>query len=590
MRVSNLFGDTRRDAPAEESIASQQMMVRAGYVDKLATGIFTYMPLAYRSIRKIEQILREEMDAIGGQELNMPVVHPAEIWQRTGRWFEIDDSMVRFKDRRGHDMALAMTHEEVVGQLAASFVRSYRQLPMLIYQMQTKFRDEARARGGLIRVREFIMKDSYSLDINEAGLIEQYARHYHAYHRIGLRVGLPLVAVGSDVGMMGGKQAHEFMYLTPIGEDTLVISESGDYAANQEAAVFLREPFDGGEPVPMQEVETPNTTTIAALAKLLDVSTKQTAKAVFQVANFSGDKPDHLVLALIRGDLEVNVTKLRNIIGAMGLRPAQLDEIDAIGAVAGYGSAVGIKRERVIVVADPSVVEGTNMVAGANKPGWHLTGVNYGRDYTADIVSDIAEALEGAISVVSGDKLMLQRGIEVGNIFQLGTKYTEANKAYFTDENGEAKPILMGSYGIGVGRLLACVAEEHLDEKGLCFPISIAPYHVSLISLCRQSERPEALYQDMLDAGLEVLFDDREASAGVKFADSELRGLPIQVVISERSLKGGNVEIALRKGGEREFVPVENAVAFLQAKIAEMFAAINATVGTAPHWQQKATS
>jgi prolyl-tRNA synthetase len=586
MRVSNLFGDTRRDVPAEEQIPSQQMLVRAGYVDKLATGIFTYLPLAWRSVRKIEQILREEIETIGGQELNMPVVHPAEIWQRTGRWFEIDESMVRFKDRRGHDMALAMTHEEVVGQLAASFVRSYRQLPMLIYQIQTKFRDEARARGGLIRVREFIMKDSYSLDVDEAGLAAQYARHYHAYHRIGLRVGLPLVAVGSDVGMMGGKQAHEFMYITPIGEDTLVISESGDYAANQEAAKFQKEPFDGGAPEPMREVETPGTTTIAALAEFLGVSTRQTAKAVFQIGSFAGDKPDLLVLAIIRGDMEVNLTKLRNLTGALALRPAQVEEILAVGSVPGYGSAIGIDRTNVVVVADETVTEQANLVAGANKPGWHLTGTNYGRDFTADVVGDIAEAQDGDISPVSGDTLRLRRGVEVGNIFQLGTKYTEANKATYTDENGEAKTILMGSYGIGVGRLLACVAEEHLDEKGLCLPISIAPYHVSLISLCRNPERPEALYRELIEAGIEVLFDDRESSAGVKFADSELRGLPIQVVISERSLKGGAIEVILRKDGSREFIPVEDAVSGLKARIATLFAEIEAQVETAPHWQQ----
>jgi len=561
------------------------MMVRAGYVDKLSTGIFSYLPLAWRSLRKIEQILREEIDAIGGQELNMPVVHPAEIWQRTGRWDEIDDSMVRFKDRRGHDMALAMTHEEVVGQLAASFVRSYRQLPMLIYQMQTKFRDEARARGGLIRVREFVMKDSYSLDTDEAGLIEQYAKHYHAYHRIGIRASLPLVAVGSDVGMMGGKQAHEFMYLTPIGEDTLVISESGDYASNQEAAVFQRQPFDGGSPEAINRVETPETTTIAALATLLNISKCQTAKAVFQVGTFAGDKPDHLILALIRGDMEVNLIKLRNLSGALQLRPAQVDEILAIGAVPGYGSAIGINRTNVVVVADHSIAEQSNLVAGANEVGWHLTGTNYGRDFVADVVGDIAEAQEGDISVVLGDKLTLRRGVEVGNIFQLGTKYTEANKAYYTDENGEARPILMGSYGIGVGRLLACVAEEHLDEKGLCFPISVAPYHVSLISLCRKSERPEQLYQEMLAAGIEVLFDDREASAGVKFADSELRGIPIQVVISERSLKSESVEIVYRKDGSREMAPVDDACSILKTRIASMFAAIEAQLADAPYWE-----
>jgi len=585
MRVSKLFGDTRRDIPAEEQIPSQQMLVRAGYVDKLSTGIFTYLPLAWRSLRKIEQILREEIDLIGGQELNMPVVHPAEIWQRTGRWDEIDESMVRFKDRRGHDMALAMTHEEVVGQLAGSFVRSYRQLPMLIYQIQTKFRDETRARGGLIRVREFVMKDSYSLDADEAGLVAQYSRHYHAYHRIGRRVGLPLIAVGSDVGMMGGKQAHEFMYLTPIGEDTLVISESGDYAANQEAAVFRKVPFDGGPPEAIQEVETPHTTTIAALASFLNVSTRQTAKAVFQVGSLAGDKPDQLVLALIRGDMEVNLIKLRNLAGVLALRPAQVEEILAIGAVPGYGSAIGIDRTNVIVVADTSIADQTNLVAGANKEGWHLTGTNYGRDFTADAVGDIAEAQDGDLSVISGDRLTLRRGVEVGNIFQLGTKYTEANKAYYTDENGEAKPILMGSYGIGVGRLLACVAEEHLDAKGLCFPISIAPYHVSLISLCRNPERPEALYKEMLEAGIEVLFDDCESSAGVKFADSELRGLPIQVVISERSLKGGNVEVILRKDGSRELVPVEGAVAALKSVISSMFADIQTVLADARYWE-----
>jgi prolyl-tRNA synthetase len=561
------------------------MLVRAGYVDKLSTGIFTYLPLAWRSLRKIEQILREEIDLIGGQELNMPVVHPAEIWQRTGRWDEIDESMVRFKDRRGHDMALAMTHEEVVGQLAGSFVRSYRQLPMLIYQIQTKFRDETRARGGLIRVREFVMKDSYSLDADEAGLVAQYSRHYHAYHRIGRRVGLPLIAVGSDVGMMGGKQAHEFMYLTPIGEDTLVISESGDYAANQEAAVFRKVPFDGGPPEAIQEVETPHTTTIAALASFLNVSTRQTAKAVFQVGSLAGDKPDQLVLALIRGDMEVNLIKLRNLAGVLALRPAQVEEILAIGAVPGYGSAIGIDRTNVIVVADTSIADQTNLVAGANKEGWHLTGTNYGRDFTADAVGDIAEAQDGDLSVISGDRLTLRRGVEVGNIFQLGTKYTEANKAYYTDENGEAKPILMGSYGIGVGRLLACVAEEHLDAKGLCFPISIAPYHVSLISLCRNPERPEALYKEMLEAGIEVLFDDCESSAGVKFADSELRGLPIQVVISERSLKGGNVEVILRKDGSRELVPVEGAVAALKSVISSMFADIQTVLADARYWE-----
>ncbi|RYG49112.1 proline--tRNA ligase [bacterium] len=589
MRVSNLFGGTRRDVPAEEQLPSQQLLVRAGYVDKLSAGIFSYLPLAWRSIRKIEGILREEMDRIGGQELNMPVVHPAEVWQRTGRWYEIDESMVRFKDRRGHDMALAMTHEEVVGHLAAAFVNSYRQLPQLVYQMQTKFRDEARARGGLIRVREFIMKDSYSLDTDEEGLRAQYARHYHAYFRIGLRAALPLTAVGSDVGMMGGKQAHEFMYLSPIGEDTLVISESGDYAANQEAAIFRKPAYDGGEAAPMEEVETPGTETIADLATFLGIDPKGTAKAVFQVANFAGDRPDHLVVALIRGDMEVNLIMLRNLTGALALRAATPEEIAAKGAVPGYGSAVGIDRTNVIVVADDSVAEATNLVAGANRPGWHLKNTNHGRDYNADIVGNIAEAQEGDISTVSGDRLLHRRGVEVGNIFQLGTKYTEANKATFTDENGASKPIVMGSYGIGIGRLLACVAEEHRDETGLKLPISIAPYHVALVSLCRKpesAERAEALYQALLAAGIEVLYDDRDATAGVKFADADLRGLPIQVVVSDRSLKEESVEVKRRSDGSREMVAYTEAIPSLQKLIGEMFAEIEATLADAPIWQE----
>jgi prolyl-tRNA synthetase len=562
------------------------MLVRAGYIDKLATGIFSYLPLAWRSLRKIEQILREEIDAIGGQELSMPVVHPAEAWQRTGRWYEIDDSMVRFKDRRGHDMALAMTHEEIVGQLAGSFIRSYRQLPQLIYQIQTKFRDEARARGGLIRVREFVMKDSYSLDVDEAGLAKQYAAHYHAYFRIGLRVGLPLIAVGSDVGMMGGNQAHEFMYLTDIGEDTLVISDSGQYAANQEAAVFAKPPFDGGPAQPIARVETPGVETIEALAAFLSISPMQTAKAVFQVASFAKGKPDHLIVALIRGDLEVNLTMLRNRIGALAIRAAQVDEILEKGAVPGYGSAIGVNRANVIVVADDSIAEATNLVAGANEAGWHLTGTNYGRDFTADIVANIAQAREGDICATGNEKLTLRRGVEVGNIFQLGTKYTEANKAYFMAENGESRPIVMGSYGIGVGRLLGCAAEEHHEDKGLKLPISIAPFHVALISLCRKTEnaeRAESLYQDLLGAKVEVLFDDRDATAGVKFADADLRGLPLRVLISDRSLGEGMVEVQRRSDDEREMVPIDQAVGFLQSKIADLFAEIAATLNAAPY-------
>ncbi len=582
MKVSSLFGETRREAPADEHILSQQLLVRAGYIDKLSAGIFSYLPLAWRSIRKIEQILREEMDAIGGQELSMPVVHPAEPWQRTGRWYDIDDSMVRFKDRKGHDMALAMTHEEIVGELAASHIRSVKNLPQLIYQIQTKFRDEARPRGGLIRVREFIMKDSYSLDTDEEGLRTQYARHYTAYMRIGARVGLPLVAVGSDVGMMGGKLAHEFIYLTPIGEDTIILSESGDYAANREAAVFAKPKFDGGTSLPLSEIETPGTETIADLADFLKISPMQTAKALFQVATFAGETPSKVVVALIRGDLEVNLTMLRNRLGALEIRPAVADEIASIGAVAGYGSAIGIQREGTLVIVDDSVAETSNLVAGANKAGYHLLNTNYGRDFAADIVGNIADAQEGFESLLGG-RLVEKRGVEVGNIFQLGTKYTEANKVYVTLESGESVPVVMGSYGIGVGRVLACAAEEYHDEQGLKLPISIAPYHVALVSLCRDEanvKKAEAFYLELMGAGVEVLFDDRPTTAGVKFADADLRGLPIQVIISDRSLSTDSVEVKLRSNGSRTVVPYAEVVDFLKKTIQGMFAELSESAHT----------
>jgi len=464
-----------------------------------------------------------------------------------------------------------MTHEEVVAELARSEIRSYRQLPQTVFQIQTKFRDEPRPRGGLIRTREFTMKDSYSLDRDEAGLQRQYESHYQAYLRIFARCGLPVIAVGSDVGMMGGKQAHEFMYLTPIGEDTLAICNACGYAANQEVARFRKTPFDGGSPRPLEKVPTPGANTIAALAAFLGIDVRQTAKAVFYTADFGVDESPKLIIAIVRGDMEANPTQVLNLSGARALRPAQPEEIAAAGVVAGYGSPVGVSHDKALVIIDDLVAESTNLVAGANEPGYHLLNTNAGRDYQPDVVGHIALATEGLPCIECGAPLQLHRGVEVGNIFQLGTRYSEALGALYTDEDGVSRPIVMGSYGIGVGRLLACVAEHYRDERGLMWPIVIAPYHVALVALAKSETThaiAERLYADLQRAGIEVLYDDRDASAGIKFADADLRGMPVRLTLSDRSLKNGGVELKRRSGGDSRIVALDEVIGEVQAELA----------------------
>ncbi len=595
-RVSNLFGVTLREAPGEAEIESHGLLLRAGYVRQLAAGIFSYLPLAWRSVRKIEEILRQEMDRIGGQELNMPVVHPAELWQASGRWYEIDETMTRFQDRRGRDMLLAMTHEEVVARLTASEVISYRQLPAMVYHIQTKFRDELRSRGGLIRVREFIMKDSYSLDVDAEGLARQYEAHYEAYLRIGARVGLPLTAVMSDVGMMGGKVAHEFMYVTDIGEDSLALCDGCGYAANQDVARFRIEAPEGEGPLPLEKVHTPGTKTIAALSELLGIPAERTGKLVFYVGTFAGrggtsgrgdgggegrdggedDREQKLIVAIVRGDMEANPIQVQNLTGALELRPAHEEEIAAAGMEPGFASPVGVPKGAATFVVDELVAASPNLVLGANEPDYHLRNVCSGRDYEPDLVGPVAAAFEGAPCESCGAPLRMARGVEVGNIFQLGTRYSEGLGATFADDAGEERPVWMGSYGIGLGRLLACVAEEHRDENGLALPISVAPYQVSLVSLARSDEGravAEEIFETLAGAGIEVLYDDRsDASAGVKLNDSDLRGLPLRVVVGERSLKAGGVELKPRMGDETRIVAVEELVETLEGEIAALAA------------------
>ncbi len=588
MRVSNLFGLTLRELPADVDIASHQLLLRAGYVRQLAAGIFSLLPLAQRSMRKIEHILRQEIDAIGGQEVSMPVVHPAEIWQKSGRWDDIDDTMARFVDRRGRDMLLAMTHEEVVGELCVSEINSYRQMPALVYQLQTKFRDEPRARGGLIRVREFVMKDSYSLDTDNAGLHEQYKAHYTAYFRIGARVSLPLLAVRSDTGMMGGKVAHEFMYEAPIGEDNLAICDSCGYSANREVAEFVKPEAPGAEAAELSKVETPDAKTIEDLCTLLKIGPEGIAKTVFLAAE-GGDGPATLVLAVVRGDMDVNIVAVRNHLKAADVRAAHEEEIVACGAVPGYGSPIGIDRSKAVVLVDELVASSSNLVLGANDFGFHYLNGNHGRDFEGDQVLALAGAFEGAGCVNCGNPLRMTRGVEVGNIFKLGTRYSESMGARFTDEAGQEQPIVMGSYGIGVGRLLACVAEEHHDERGLVLPMSIAPFQVCLVSLARKEPAKEVaaeIYQELQAAGVEVLFDDRDVSAGIKMTEADLRGIPLRLVVSERSIKNGGAELKARTAADGEIIPRDEVVGTIQRRIAEELDALRQAADQSPLWTE----
>lgn len=574
MRLSRLFSQTLREAPAEAVVASHQLLLRAGFIRQLAVGVFSYLPLARRALTKIENIMRAEIEAIGGQELTMPVVHPAEIWQETGRWYEIGPEMGRFRDRTGRDMVLAMTHEEVIADLVRREVRSYRQLPQLPYQIQTKWRDDPRPRAGLIRVREFTMLDSYSLDADLAGLDAQYRAHYQAYFNIFNRCGLPVMAVRSDVGMMGGSMAHEFMYLTPIGEDTIIICDACGYAANRQVARFRKPAAAAEPPRALARVATPNATTIEDLAAFLDVPRSRTAKAVFLVATVAAGQQEveRFVFAVVRGDMDVNETKLANAVQARALRPALEAEIRAHGAEPGYGSPLGVQGA--LIVVDDCAAASPNLVAGANEVGYHLRNVNYGRDYQADLVADIAAADEGAACPECGRPLRAPRGVETGNLFKLGTRYSAALGCTFLDAGGRTQPVIMGSYGIGNGRLLACLAEAHHDEHGLIWPCTVAPYQVHLVTLGTPGSEPagvaERLYGELDAAGLEVLFDDREESPGVKFMDADLIGLPLRLTVSERALRQGGVEFKRRDSPERTVVPAAEVLAQAQAVLAAL--------------------
>jgi len=552
MRYSRMFIPTLKEAPADAEAVSHKLMVRAGFVRQLAAGLYIYLPLGQRVMDKIDRIIREEMNAIGGQEVTMPVLHPAEVWQQTGRWDSIGDEMFRLKDRGGRDMCLAMTHEEVMTWLAAHDLRSYRDLPQIWYQLQTKLRDEARPKSGILRTREFVMKDSYSFDRDEAGLDKSYDIHLEAYKKIYSRCGLAFHVVQSDMGMMGGTGAHEFMAPSAAGEDVVALCDGCGYAANVELAESnppASKPVDAA----FEEVATPERRTIDEVTRFLKVTPDQLVKSILVMT----DKGP--VLALVRGDQMLHEKKLAKVIGTH--RPAQKDEVKAtLGIGAGF---IGPMDHKIRKVADRVLQQGV-YYAGANKEGYHVKGVTADKHFSDAEFVDIHEAKAGDGCAKCGKTLRTERVIEIGNIFKLGTRYSVPLKANYLDENGAEKPIVMGSYGIGPARIAAAAIEQGNDENGIIWPLAIAPFHILIVPVnvkdARSMDIAEEMYKALEEKGFEVLMDDRDERAGVKFKDADLIGIPHRVIIGEKNLKEGLVEIKDRKSGAVEKVKIEAAV------------------------------
>ena len=562
MKVTQLVTKSLRDDPPEAETASHRLMLRAGLIYQVAAGIYASLPLAYKSLRKIENIIREEMDRAGGQELLMPALQPLELWEQTGRGAAFGDNLFSLEDRRGRPMVLAPTHEEVVTGIVKANVQSYRDLPVILYQIQTKFRDEPRPRAGLVRVREFAMKDAYSFNADEESLDDSYQAMAQAYKNIYRRCGLPVLMAEADSGAIGGKDSHEFILATPTGEDTVITCPACGYTANAEKASGVYHELSAEDEESLEEVSTPGVKTIDGLAQYLNISDEKTFKAVFYMAD------GEVVFVTIRGDLEVNDIKLKNALRASDLRLADDQEVAKAGLVAGSASAIGIhdiKR-----VGDLSITRGNNFVVGGNKPDTHLRGANYPRDFQVDILTDIALARPGQGCPNCGQPLEAVRGVEVGHIFKLGTFFSEALSANYLDREGQHQPIIMGCYGIGVGRLLAAAIEQNHDDKGIMFPAPIAPYQVHLVGLNladeQVAEEAERLYQELKDQGIEVLYDDRtDQTAGVKLNDVDLLGLPVRLVVSPRNVKAGVVEFKQRLDETSSLVPAGEVVATLQA-------------------------
>ena len=581
--MSRLFGRTLREAPADAETASHRLLLRAGCIDQLMAGAYSYMPLGRRARLKAEAVVREEMDAAGGQEVLLPAIQPVEIWRQSGREEAFGPVLFHLNDQRGRELVLGPTHEEVITRLFADHSSSYRDLPVTLYQIQTKFRDEGRPRGGLVRVREFTMKDAYSFDADEDGLSASYEAMFQAYRRIFARCGVPTVPVEADSGAIGGKGSQEFIFLSEAGEDTVALCSDCGYAANTEKAAFVRPPAEPADPLPLEEVATPGATTIEQLAAFLDVLEAQTAKAVFYMAE-GGGEADEPIFAVVRGDLQINEVKLANALGGRSLRAMSDAEVEQFGLVAGSASPVGL-GDRMTVIADTSIPDSPNLVAGANRPDHHLRNVNHGRDWEASEVADIALAEDGHACEACGTGVIgLHRGIEMGHVFRLGQIYSEAFSVDVLGPDGAAVVPTMGCYGIGLDRIVAAAVEANHDEDGISWPASVAPYDVHLVALGidrdpQVAEEAEALYAELAAAGLEVLFDDRDESPGVKFNDADLIGLPWRLTVSTRNHERGTVELRTRATGEVEHAPRGEIVARVSALRAAAIAALDPDIG-----------
>ena len=567
MRLSRYFLPTLREDPAEAEVISHKLMLRAGMIRRLASGIYSFLPLGLRVLRKVERIVREEMDRAGALELLLPLVQPAELWKETGRWERFGKELLRFKDRKDHDFCLGPTHEEVITDLVRREIRSYRELPLILYQIATKFRDEIRPRFGLMRGREFVMKDAYSFDADEEGLNRSYEKMYEAYERIFSRCGLRFRAVLADTGAIGGDVSHEFMVLAETGEDVIASCPACGYAANLEMAEAVREfSYPEEEEKPREKVATPGLKRVEEVAAFLGVPTSRLVKTLLYLVD---GRP---YAVLIRGDHELNEVKLRRALGAERVEMAGPETVERLtGAPVGFAGPVGLSG--VTIIADHALKGLKNFVTGANEEDAHFVNVNCPRDFEVEAFYDLRNVTAGDLCPRCGKPLELTRGIEVGHIFKLGTKYSAAMEATFLDREGKERPFVMGCYGIGVSRTVAAAIEQNHDENGIIWPLSLAPYHVALLTLGSKDEElmsaSESLYQALEEAGVEVLWDERDERPGVKFKDADLIGLPYQVVIGKKFKETGKVELKPRAGGEARLLTPEETVKFLAEEVAQ---------------------
>lgn len=568
MKQSKLFLPTLREVPAEAEIVSHQLMVRAGLMRQLVSGVYTYLPLGYRVLRKVQQIVREEMDRAGAQEISMPAIQPAELWQETGRWDAYGPELMRLKDRHNRDFVLGPTHEEVVTGLVRDNLNTYKKLPINLYQIQTKYRDEVRPRFGVIRSREFIMKDAYSFDTTREGLDKSYQDMYDAYTRIFTRAGLTFRAVEADAGAIGGKGTHEFMALSEIGEDTIAYCTSCDYAANLEKAevVYKSAEKRTASQAEMEKVATPDVKTIEQLMNHFDMEARQFIKALV----FKAD--ERFVVALVRGDHELNDVKLKNIVDANVLTMATEEELDKLGIPLGFVGPFNLPED-IEVYADFAIQDMNGAVAGANEKDYHYKNVVPGRDFTVKTYTDLRNIIEGDECPRCGGHIAFARGIEVGHVFKLGTRYSEKMGAKFLDENGKEQPMIMGCYGIGISRTVAACVEQNNDENGIIWPWSLAPYQIHVVPVNvkneEQKQLADSIYEQLQKEGYEVLLDDRPERAGVKFKDADLIGLPVRVTVGGKAGEG-LVECKVRKTGESKDVHVDELLTYVKELAASL--------------------